>query len=285
MPRNSCAVIIIWSGWNATMSIPRSYPLNKIAVFFKSLLSATLSFVFACVVLVTLSSAQTIQVDITPAHATNHFRPNETLGAGIDRIPSEAIDSGLTQPNLGRAMASGWGPISYRNNTELSIEAWHWNPQGSWSEPGEKGYFTGSVTSTEPIHYSYGYSLPHRGFTRNDGTPNAGFSRITDGDDTSFWKSNPYLTQRFTGESDALHPQWVVLDLAQAQQVDSIRIKWAEPYATKFVVQHWIGDDPMHAPTHGIWQTYPFGVVEHGHGRSEIVRLTPSSFPVRFLRI
>ena len=70
-------------------------------------------------------------------------------------------------------------------------------------------YFTGSATPAEPIRYSYGYSLPHRGFTRNDGTPNAGFSRITDGDDNSYWKSNPHLTQRFTGESDSLHPQWV----------------------------------------------------------------------------
>jgi hypothetical protein len=251
-------------------------------------LSRMVQFV-ACVLTAALymtpSLAQTIQVDITPTHSTNHFRPNEALGAGIDRIPSEAIDSGLSQPNLGQAMASGWHTISYRNNTELSIEAWHWNPKGTWSELGEKGYFTGSATPAEPIRYSYGYSLPHRGFTRNDGTPNAGFSRITDGDDSSYWKSNPYLTQRFTGESDSLHPQWVVLDLAQAQQVDSIRVKWAEPYATKFVVQHWIGDDPMHAPTHGVWQTYPLGVVEHGHGGSDIVRLSPGAFPVRFLRI
>jgi hypothetical protein len=241
--------------------------------------------IFVCTLYMTPSSAQTIQVDITPTHATNHFRPSETLGAGIDRIPSEAIDSGLSQPNLGRAMASGWQTVSYRNNTELSIEAWHWNPRGTWSEPGEKGYFTGSTAPAEPIRYSYGYSLPHRGFTRNDGTPNAGFSRITDGDDSSYWKSNPYLTQRFTGESDSLHPQWVVLDLAQAQQVNSIRIKWAEPYATKFLVQHWIGDDPMHGPTRGMWQTYPLGVVEHGRGGSDILRLTPSPLPVRFLRI
>ncbi len=98
-----------------------------------------------------LATAQTIQVDVTPAHATNHFRPNQTIGAGIDRIPSEAVDSGLSQPNLGRAMAAGWQPVSYRNNTELSIEAWHWNPQGAWSEPGDKGYFTGSTALGEPI--------------------------------------------------------------------------------------------------------------------------------------
>ena len=70
------------------------------------------------------------------------------------------------------------------------------------------------------IRYSYGYALPRRGFTRNDGTDNVGFSRLTDGDLNTFWKSNPYLTQHFTGESDALHPQWVVIDLAQVQQVE-----------------------------------------------------------------
>ena len=231
------------------------------------------------------STAQTVEVDITPAHATNHFRPNETLGAGIDRIPPEAIDSGLSEPNLGRALASGWQPVSYRNNTELSIEAWHWNPQGTWSESGQKGYFTGSTTSTEPISYSYGYSLPHRGFTRNDGTPNAGFSRLTDGDDKTYWKSNPYLTQHFTGESDTLHPQWVVIDLTQVQQIDSIQIKWAEPYATKFLLQHWVGEDPMHGASKGVWQTFQLGVIEHGNGGSDILRLNATPVPIRFLRI
>jgi len=237
------------------------------------------------IVLLALSAAQVVQVDIAPAHSTNHFRPNETLGAGVDRIASEAVDTGLAEPNLGRALASGWQPVSYRNNTELSIEAWHWNPQGTWSEPGQKGYFTGSATPAEPIRHSYGYSLPHRGFTRNDGTPNAGFSRLTDGDDNSYWKSNPYLTERFTGESDSLHPQWVVIDLSQVQQVDSIRIEWAQPYATHFVVQHWNGDDPIHAPTHGVWQTFTFGTVERSYGGSDILRLNASPLPVRFLRI
>ena len=251
--------------------------MNKIAVALER------SFVF--MFLVTLGTAQTIQVDITPAHASNHFRPNQTLGAGIDRIPPEAIDSGLAQPNLARAMASGWQPISYRNNTELSIEAWHWNPHGTWSEPGEKGYFTGSATPGDPIRYSYGYSLPHRGFTRNGGTPNAGYSRMTDGDETTYWKSNPYLTQHFTGESDALHPQWVIIDLAQVQQVDSLHISWAEPYATKFLVQEWLGEDPMQSPTRGVWQTFPLGVIEHGHGGSQVLRLNATPLPVRFLRI
>ena len=76
-----------------------------------------------------------------------------------------------------------------------------------------------------------------------------------------------------------------IRDRAQVQQIDSIRIKWVEPYATRFLVQHWIGDDPMHAPTRGVWQTFPLGAVEHGHGGSDILRLNASPLAVRFLRI
>ncbi len=196
------------------------------------------------------ATAQTIQVDITPAHATNHFVPNQTLGAGVDRIAQEAIDKGLAQPALDQALSSGWQPVTYRQNTELAVEAWHWNPQGTWSDASGsgQGYFTGAANPTEFIKYSYGYSLPHRGFTRNDGTDNVGFSRITDGDPNSYWKSNPYLTQRFTGESDSSHPQWIVVDLAQLQQIDAVQIKWADPFAVRYVVQYWTGDDPIKAP-------------------------------------
>ncbi|MGA9384164.1 MAG: discoidin domain-containing protein, partial [Candidatus Sulfotelmatobacter sp.] len=169
--------------------------------------------------------------------------------------------------------------------TELAIEAWHWNPQGTWSDPGGKGYFTGSSTPTEMLRYSYGYALPRRGFTRNDGTDTVGFSRLTDGDLNTFWKSNPYLTQRFTGESDALHPQWVVLDLAQVQQVNSLRIAWAEPYARHYEVQYWTGEDPIHAPTRGVWQTFAQGMVTEGKGGIETIRLNQSPVAVRFVRI
>src|SRR5579863_2640282 len=228
-------------------------------------------------------AAQTVEVDTT--RPTNRFVPKETLGAGVDRIAAEAIDKDLVQPTLGQTLASGWQPVSYRQNTELAVEAWHWNPQGAWSDPKGQGYFTGSATPTENIRYSYGYALPRRGFTRNDGTDNVGFSRLTDGDLNTFWKSNPYLTRRYTGESDELHPQWVILDLEQMQPVDSIRIAWAEPFAKKYDVQYWTGDDPIKNVTRGVWQSFPQGSFTHGQGGTETLRLNQVPIPVKFVRI
>ena len=248
--------------------------------------AAIFAFVAAYFVFAFPAAGQTITVDIS--RPTNHFVPNQTLGAGVDRIAAEAIDKDLVQPTLDKTLASGWQPVTYRQNTELAIEAWHWNPRGTWSEGGDangKGYFTGSATPTEMLRYSYGYALPRRGTTRNDGTDNVGFSRLTDGDPNSFWKSNPYLTEHFTGESDALHPQWVVLDLAQVQQVDSIRIAWAAPYARRYIVQYWTGDDPIKAVTHGVWETFPQGNVTDGKGGVETVRLSDAPSAVRFVRI
>lgn len=239
---------------------------------------------FSCCVALTISAAaQTIEVDLS--HPTNHFVPNQTLGAGVDRISVEAIDKDLQQPTLSKTQESGWQPVTYRQNTELAVEAWHWNPNGTWSDASGKGYFTGSAAPTESLRYSYGYALPRRGFTRNDGTDNVGFSRLDDGDLNTFWKSNPYLTEHFTGESDALHPQWIVLDLAQMQQVNAIRIAWGEPYAKHYLVQYWTGDDPIKAPTRGTWQTFSQGAVANGKGQVETMRLSSAALPVKFLRI
>ncbi|MGA2388609.1 MAG: discoidin domain-containing protein [Candidatus Sulfotelmatobacter sp.] len=247
-------------------------------------LTALLVSLTGCLSFTLHGAAQTIQVETS--HATNHFVPKETLGAGVDRIAVEAIDKDLAQPVLDKTLSSGWQPVTYRQNTELAIEAWHWNPQGTWSDASGKGYFTGSSTPTEMIRYSYGYSLPRRGTTRNDGTDNVGFSRLTDGDLNTFWKSNPYLTEHFTGESDTLHPQWVVIDLAQVQPIDSIRIAWAEPYAHHYAVQYWTGgDDPIRAVTRGVWQTFPQGTITDGKGKTETIRLSGTPMPVRFLRI
>jgi hypothetical protein len=228
--------------------------------------------------------AQTIRVDQTIGHATHSFVPSRALGAAIDRLPYNATDKLFVEPVLKQVLSAGWQTVTYRQNTELHVEAWHWNPQGTWSDPSGKGYFTGSATPTETIRHSFGYPLPHRGFTRNDGTETRGYSRLTDGDLNSYWKSNPYLSPAFTGGRDPL-PQWVLLDLASNEEINAIRIAWAEPYARSYLVEYWTGEDPIKLPTKGVWQTFPGGRVMNGKGGNATVLLGSVPTTVRFIRI
>ncbi|HSS99525.1 MAG TPA: discoidin domain-containing protein, partial [Terriglobales bacterium] len=239
---------------------------------------------FASILLVSFSlSAQTVRVDT--AHPVKTVVPTEALGAGIDRISIKATDKVFTEATMKQVLSAGWQTVTYRQNTELHVEAWHWNPNGKWSEPSGNGYFVGSPTPGENIRHSFGYFLPHRGFTRNDGTDADGFSRITDGDLKTYWKSNPYLTKAFTGESDAEHPQWVIIDLANSHPVDAIRIAWAEPYAKRYLVQYWVGEEPIKQPTKGNWITFESGSITNNTGGTVTLRLTDAPTPVRFLRI
>jgi hypothetical protein len=243
------------------------------------------SFFVACSFFAIFARAQVIDVDIAPSHLRKAFVPNQSLGAGIDRIPKTVIDATFNKATVAKVLEAGWGPVSYRQNTELYTEAWHWNPKGTWSDSAGKGYFVGASTPTEVIQYSYGYPLPHRGVTRDDGTETVGYSRLTDGDENTYWKSNPYLTKAFTGEDDALHPQWVFLDLANPLPIDTIRVAWAEPYATHYAVQFFTGDDPIKFPNKGTWQTFPSGTVENGRGGTATIRLASSPIPARWIRI
>src|ERR1700739_2013155 len=129
-----------------------------------------------------LAGAQTIRVDATPSHVVNSFSPPYALGATVDRVPSNATDPFFKPEAIKEILSAGWGAISYRQNTELFVQAWHWNPKGTWSDPSGKGYFIGDANSAEFIRHSYGYALQHRGFTRNGGTEDTGFSRLNDGD-------------------------------------------------------------------------------------------------------
>src|SRR5216684_8278957 len=186
---------------------------------------------------------QSVVVDATPSHVVNTFSPLYALGSTVDRVPSNATDMFFRPDQIKQVLSAGWGVISYRQNTDLFVQAWHWNPKGTWSDPAGKGYFTGNSTPTrEMIRHSYGYQLQHRGFTRNGGSEFDGYSRLDDGDLNTYWKSNPYLTKDFTGEDDSLHPQWVVIALEKKEDINAIRIAWAEPYAQAYQVQHWVGD-------------------------------------------
>src|SRR5580704_6740110 len=193
---------------------------------FPQLMSRILSaFVFMLAALVSSSngSAQTVRVASTPSHVVNKFSPLYALGSTVDRVPSNATDMFFRPDQIEQVLSAGWGVISYRQNTDLFVQAWHWNPKGTWSDPAGRGYFTGDATPTsDMIRHSYGYSLRHRGFTRNGGSEFDGFSRLDDGDLDSYWKSNPYLSKEFTSEDDALHPQWVVIGLDRKEDIDAI---------------------------------------------------------------
>ena len=231
--------------------------------------------------------AQTVTVDATPGHEVNRFRPLYALGSTVDRVPSNATDVFFRPDQIKKVLSAGWGVITYRQNTDLFVQAWHWNPKGTWSDPAGKGYFTGDANPTnEMIRHSYGYSLPHRGFTRNGGSEFDGYSRLDDGNVETYWKSNPYLTKEFTGEDDSLHPQWVVIALDKKEDVNAIRIHWGEPYARDFQVQYWVGDgDAMDEQDKGEWKTFPSGGISDAKGGDSTLNLAASPVSTKFVRV
>ncbi len=234
------------------------------------------------------ANAQTVRVDTTPSRIIP-FDPDLALGSSMDILQVSQVDAVYSEANLKESLSAGWGPITYRQNTELTVAAWHWNPRGKWSDAThESGYFAGtaepSADPKEMIRNSFGYPLPHRGNTRGDDSVDK-FSRLTDGDEASYWKSNPYLTQKFTGEEDALHPQWIVVDFGGLQDITAMRIAWAQPYATKYVVQYWNGEDAFSKPTNGTWIAFAGGEVTEGKGGTAMLKLAATPVKARFLRI
>jgi hypothetical protein len=231
-----------------------------------------------------ITPAQTVRVDTTPAHALK-LDPDQALGSSMDILPASLVDKVYSEPILKESLSAGWGPITYRQNTELTIAAWHWNANGTWSDAAhQSGYFTGSADPKEFLRHSYGYALPHRGRTRSDAGERK-FSRLTDGDTATYWKSNPYLAQKFTGESDALHPQWIVIDFEAPQEISAMRIAWANPYAKKYAVQYWVGEDAMGKPTAGVWTLFPGGEVQGGKGGTAALKLADTPIKARYVRI
>src|SRR5437016_14551437 len=78
--------------------------------------------------------AQTIQVDTTPSHVVNTFSPLYALRTTGDRVPSNATDVFFAPDHLKQAVTAGWGGVSYRQNTELFVQTWHWKPMVTRSE-------------------------------------------------------------------------------------------------------------------------------------------------------
>ena len=191
--------------------------------------------------LLTLLLAVHLQLDTS--HPGVRFDPRAALGATIDAHEEGESAQVFTNANVKRMRSAGFHPLSYRLATELAGGAWHWNPRGTWSGNNE-GYWTSSSEPGPPITISYGYRLPRRGNTR-DQAHDTDYSRIDDGDPSTFWKSHPYLHPA---------PQWVLIDLGTARHVDRIDVDWGDPRPESFEQQYWVGEDPIDEPQLGYWK-------------------------------
>ena len=215
------------------------------------------------------------RVIVDPEARQASFRPDEFLGAAIDGSEQGEIDRELTPHNIAAMKSAGLRPLTYRLRTELGVEVWHWNPVGEWSDPKhQQGYWTSSDKAGKPIRLSWGYRLPRRGNTVDNAT-NDDYSRLTDGDRESFWKSNPYLDPSVLHDGQR-HPQWLVLRFDHARPIDGATISWGTPFAVHYEVQYWTGAteyDPK-----GAWVTFPHGAI--GDGRGGEVTLTLSDQPI-----
>jgi hypothetical protein len=164
MSATRLAALLIWSALNATSLSAQSASLS--------------------------AAPALVHVDITPNHAINSFDPDSALGSSLDVLSRRDIDRVHTPHIVQESLSAGWGPITYRNNSELRMAAWHWNDNGTWSDAAhQSGYFTGSMELGAPTRYILSYALPHRGFATSGDRP-------VQGPNLLYWKSNPYLTSK-----------------------------------------------------------------------------------------
>jgi hypothetical protein len=236
-----------------------------------------------------------VTVSITPGHPANRFAPAHALGAGIDGHDKGVADLQLTSPNIQAMLSAGFKSLTYRLRTELAGDAWHWNPQGRWSDANKsQGYWISDSEPGAAISLSYGYRLPRRGNTI-DQANDEGYSRLDDGDRESFWKSNPYLDRQFTGESNSLHPQWIVIEFKTPQAINAIRLLWGEPFAKRYQIQYGDVDDvsDIALSPAGTWRDFPRGIVAgsadvssaNGGNSDALIRVSQEPITTRWLRI
>jgi hypothetical protein len=236
----------------------------------------------------------TVTVNFTPGHPANRFVPAHALGAGIDGHDKGVADLQLTFPNIQAMLSVGFKSLTYRLRTELAGDAWHWNPRGRWSDANNKqGYWVSNSEPSAQISLSYGYRLPRRGNTI-DQANDEGYSRLDDGDEESFWKSNPYLDREFTGESNSLHPQWIVIEFKTPQAINAIRLLWGEPFAKRYQIQYGDFDDvsDIALSPAGTWRDFPGStnpgsadILSAGRGGDMLLRLSRVPIRTRWLRI
>ena len=66
-------------------------------------------------------AAQTGTIRVDAKRIINSFDPDAALGSSIDVLSRIDINSVFTPHILQESLSAGWGPITYRNNTELRV--------------------------------------------------------------------------------------------------------------------------------------------------------------------
>jgi hypothetical protein len=258
-----------------------------LGIIMKTIIFCPLVFCFFVTVSAQKIHRGSLHILYTPNQPTNTFIPSKNIGGAIDGHYRGDINQMLTPVNIEEMKSVGLKPVSYRLRTELGDETWHWNPKGSWTNVAEnQGYWVSDSVSTEPIEMSYGYRLPRRGNTY-DQANNEGYSMISDGDTSTFWKSNPYLDKYYTKESNDLHPQWIIVDLGKIKDLNAFRIKWGNPFPLSFKIDYAQDVDPEYFDPYqtGIWHAFPKNIFDNPEGENRLVSLSNKPHPIRFIRI
>ena len=80
------------------------------------------------------ASAGTVVIHVDAAHRVQTIRPIRTFGTSVDSDPKGKIPLLFSPSRVKLMLSTGLGMLTYRLYTELSIQDWHWNPSGRYSD-------------------------------------------------------------------------------------------------------------------------------------------------------
>src|ERR1700730_18086979 len=91
------------------------------------------------------ASSSIVAVHVDAEHVIQTIRPIRTFGTSVDSDPKGKIALLYSPSRVNLMLSTGLGTLTYRLYTELSIQDWHWNPAGSYSDAEHgQGYWTSS---------------------------------------------------------------------------------------------------------------------------------------------
>ncbi|MDP9111480.1 MAG: hypothetical protein M3M96_07605, partial [Candidatus Eremiobacteraeota bacterium] len=97
-----------------------------------------------------------MHVETSAGNVVNHIRPDRAIGTGIDSDPQGRIPFLYAPAQETTMLGTGLGAITYRLYTELSIQDWHWNPSGHFSNARRnEGYWTSDDKPARTLVNSY----------------------------------------------------------------------------------------------------------------------------------